>query len=78
MWTKVKPVPIYFLKGLCGLTFWFEPERHRRRLFPVPLVFGLFAGNHHGLVVHLGQPLTEDLVQPDEQVPVVVAHDVDV
>ena len=58
------------------LTFGLEPERHRRRLLPVAPVPRLLGADDERLVVHLGEPLAEDVVEAEEDVPVVVAHDV--
>ena len=69
-------LPFCFISAV--LTFRFELECNGRRLFSVPSVSCFLGGNDDSLGVHLGQPFAQNGVQPEKQVPVVVAHDVDV
>lgn len=57
------------------LTLWLQSECNRGRLLLVPFVLGLLGGDDDSLVVHLRQPLAEDVVKTEEQVPVVVGKE---
>jgi len=57
------------------LTLWFQSERDSCRLFSVFPLLGLFVCDDDRLGVHLVQAVAQYLVEPEEQVPVVVRHE---
>ena len=57
------------------LTLWLQSEGNCGRFLFVPFVLGLLGRDDDRLVVHLGQPLAEDVVKTEEQVPVVVGQE---
>ena len=54
------------------LTGGFEAERDGRRLLPVLATLSLLCCDFDGIRINLVQTLTQDLVQTEKQIPVVV------